>query len=232
VRICKKIIIISPDHLQKMFFLLQVNLKLIMTKSICIIAAFFLFGTLQSCGPETATEETATEETEQETHVHHAPEPSEEDLNSPKSIPREAHGQVGPTHVTINYYSPGVRDRIIWGGLVAYNQVWVTGAHSATNISFSTPVTIEGELVPAGKYAFFTIPGKESWTVILNKNYQQHLADDYDPKDDVVRIEVSPVEVDFTERLAYDIVEVGENEGRIKVAWEKVGVHLDFKSAN
>ena len=59
--------------------------------------------------------------------------------------------------IDINYSSPGVRERTIWGGLVAYDQVWVTGAHRATSVNFSSPVIIDGTTIPAGKYAFFTL---------------------------------------------------------------------------
>jgi hypothetical protein len=94
---------------------------------------------------------------------------------------------IGSVHVHIDYSSPSVRGREIFGGLVAFDEVWVTGAHSATNISFDKDLMIEGKEVKSGKYALFTIPGKESWTVILNSNYDQHLADDYTEEEDVAR---------------------------------------------
>ncbi len=93
-------------------------------------------------------------------HEHHQPEkaPTEQSDNSKKSIPQEAHGNVGDTHITIKYHSPAVRERVIWGGLVPYGEVWVTGAHSATNIEFSKAIQVEETTIPKGKYAFFTIP--------------------------------------------------------------------------
>jgi hypothetical protein len=99
---------------------------------------------------------------------------------------------IGGTTVHIEYSSPGVKERIVWGGLVAYDKVWVTGAHKATSVHFSKGVEINGRKIPAGKYAFFTIPGKEKWIVILNTRFDQHLADEYNEKEDVLRLEVSP----------------------------------------
>ena len=77
-----------------------------------------------------------------------------------------------------------------------------------------------------GKYAFFTIPGKEAWTVIINKQWKQHLATEYDEKEDVVRVKVKPKKTTHTERLQY-FVEGGKGkEGKIAVAWEKVRIEL------
>lgn len=108
------------------------------------------------------------------------------------SIKAKAMGTIGSAGITINYYSPAVRGRVIWGGLVPFNNVWVTGAHRATNIEFNQDVEIGGVNVVSGKYVLFTIPGKEEWTVIINRNWDQHLADNYDQKDDVVRVKVKP----------------------------------------
>lgn len=147
-----------------------------------------------------------------------------------KSIPKEEHAQIGGTHLTIKYYAPAVRGRTIWGGLVPYGEVWVTGAHSATSLEFDKDVTINNTKVPAGKYAFFTIPGHKKWTLILNKNWEQHLADDYDAKDDIVRVGVTPETLtSVRERLKYSILDKGNSEVSIDVSWEKVKVSLPVK---
>jgi hypothetical protein len=166
-------------------------------------------------------------------HEHHQPEKAstEQSDNSKKSIPQEAHGNVGDTHITIKYHSPAVRERVIWGGLVPYGEVWVTGAHSATNIEFSKAIQVEETTIPKGKYAFFTIPGQERWTLILNKNWEQHLADNYDQAEDVIRIEVTPeTEMPLTERLTYTIEDKGEGSGAIRMSWEKLSISLPFKT--
>lgn len=146
---------------------------------------------------------------------------------------RIAMGYVGHNHVHITYGSPGVRGRIIWGGLVAFGEVWVTGSHNATSIEFSKDVLIDGKRVSAGKYAFFTIPGEEEWILILNKNYNQHLADDYSAAEDVLRITVKPTVLsDVVQRLTYSVVKQSEKEGKVVVQWEKIQVSLSFKNAN
>ena len=75
----------------------------------------------------------------------------------------------------IQYYAPAVRGRMIWGGLDPFDEVWVTGAHSATNWEFIKDIVINGQTIAAGKYAIFTIPDKDKWTIIINENWNQHL---------------------------------------------------------
>lgn len=145
-----------------------------------------------------------------------------------KSIKSLAVGVINGDSIIVSYHSPGVRKRVIWGGLVPYGEVWVTGAHDATTINFANPVVINGQSIPAGKYAFFTIPGKTEWTLIVNKHWKQHLASEYDEKDDVVRVKVKPKKNIHTERLQYFIVQEKDKSAKLVVAWEKVKVELPF----
>jgi hypothetical protein len=149
---------------------------------------------------------------------------------SKRSIKSAAVGKIGDANITINYHSPGVRKRTIWGGLVPYNEVWVTGAHTATTLEVDKNFIVAGKVIPKGKYAIFTIPGKTVWTVIINKNWDQHLTDDYLQKEDVVRIKVKAVkQVKSTERLQYYIKNGTGNKGTIAVAWEKVKVEFPLE---
>lgn len=143
-----------------------------------------------------------------------------------KSIKARAVGVINGDTIQISYHSPGVRGRTIWGGLVPYNEVWVTGAHYATSIEIPVSFSIAGTDIPAGKYAFFTIPGKDAWTLIINRNWDQHLADDYDAKEDIVRLQVKPKKVKHTERLQY-YFEPGKGSAFvIAMAWETLRVEL------
>lgn len=146
-----------------------------------------------------------------------------------KSIPKEVHAQFGEAHMMIHYHAPAVRGRVIWGGLIPYGDVWVTGAHSATNWEFNKDIIINDKTIAAGKYAIFTIPGKENWTVIINKNWDQHLADEYDTKDDVIRVTVKPELQNHQERLSYALTSADNKKGQLIIAWEKVRITLPFQ---
>lgn len=145
-----------------------------------------------------------------------------------KSIKSMAFAVVKGDSIKINYHSPGVRKRIIWGGLVPFDEVWVTGAHDATTLEMPVPFIVNGKEIPAGKYAFFTIPGENEWTLIINKHWKQHLASEYDEKDDIVRMKVKPLKAEHTERLQYFVEVKKDNTGTIAVAWEKIKVEFPF----
>ncbi len=172
--------------------------------------------------------------TTQDDHSQHAD--SSMNVADPTAIPDTIPGSprtaamanIGSAHVHIDYSTPAVRGRVIWGGLVPYDAVWVTGAHDATSINFPVDVEIAGQQIPAGKYAFFTIPNETEWTLILNKNWEQHLTRNYSEADDVLRWTVTPTIVDHTERLRYDVTSTGENTGRITMTWEKVQIGFDI----
>ena len=153
-----------------------------------------------------------------------------EDVNSGK-IPKD--GFIGSPlrttsetiagcHIKIRYSSPGVRGRQIWGNIVPYDKLWVTGANHATAITFDRDVLINNRKLAAGTYAFFTIPRKKDWVVIFNKNADQHGTDDYSEKEDVLRFTVSPSETPaITQRLTYGIKQTDQNAAVISMMWEK-----------
>ena len=77
--------------------------------------------------------------------------------------------KVGLTDVEIIYSRPSVRGRKIFGAMIPYGEVWRTGANAATRITFSTDVKLQGTALVAGAYELFTIPGKDEWTIIVQK---------------------------------------------------------------
>ncbi len=163
----------------------------------------------------------------------HAHEPAESETTAKKvskSPATEVMANIGTTHVHIAYHAPSARGRTIFGGLVAYDEIWVTGAHSATSIEFYNDVTLNEQKVPKGKYALFTIPGETSWKIIINKNFEQHLADDYDASLDVIRIEVAPEELsELQEQLLYEIISRDDQTGIIRISWDKTLVQFEVK---
>lgn len=143
-----------------------------------------------------------------------------------KSIPAIATANINGKRLVINYHSPAVKNRVIWGGLVPYQQVWVAGAHSATKFECPVDFIVAGKKIPAGTYALFTIPGQDEWIFIINKNWDQHLADEYSEADDVVRTSVKPQQADHQERLRYEIDQTGEYKASIEMQWEKLRIRV------
>jgi hypothetical protein len=136
---------------------------------------------------------------------------------------------IGDAHIHMDYSSPGVRNRIIFGGLLSYDAVWQAGAHNATWLETDKDLVIAGKTLTAGKYGFFIIPSKDEWTVIFNTNWEQHGKDEYDTKDDVLRFKIKPMISEIiTEHLEYKVKKVNNNEGLIYFAWEKVSISFNF----
>ena len=140
-----------------------------------------------------------------------------------------AMAMIGDAHIHMDYSSPGVRNRIIFGGLLSYDAVWQAGAHNATWLETDKDLVIAGKTLTAGKYGFFIIPSKDEWTVIFNTNWEQHGKDEYDTKDDVLRFKIKPMISEIiTEHLEYKVKKVNNNEGLIYFAWEKVSISFNF----
>ena len=139
---------------------------------------------------------------------------------SPKASVMQA---VGLTDITIDYSSPGVKNRTIWGDVVPFDKIWRTGANSATKITFSKDVKIGGTAVPKGSYSIFTIPGKTSWTFILNKN-ETASTDEYKQDQDLLRLNVTPEACPMRERMGFSISDFNDDNAKINLEWEKVRI--------
>ena len=129
---------------------------------------------------------------------------------------KTAEGEINGAKITINYSSPAVKGRTIWGDLVPMGEVWRAGANDATTIEFSKDVKIQGQHLPAGKYSFFIIPGEMESTFIFNKVAKQWGAFDYDSKQDVLRVDVPSGQAPtMEERLVYEV-----KSDSFEVRWE------------
>jgi Protein of unknown function (DUF2911) len=169
------------------------------------------------CQPK--TEETSTSE-----------EQSQEEQQSSEQRPSplvSKEGQVSGKTIKIQYGSPSVKGRVIWGDLVPYNVVWRTGANEATYVDLAQAVTVEGKELPAGKYSVFTIP-KESgtWTVIFNSDWNlEHGHFQYNEKNDVLRVESQPSwEQNSQESLSFEVEPPG-----LVLRWEKLKLPIAIR---
>jgi hypothetical protein len=186
----------------------------------------FLLGTLlfMACNQEKKETKTILENSKTET--------TSQSPKKPLSPHTNTMAMIGDAHVHIDYSSPGVRERIVFGGLLPYDAVWQAGAHMATWIETNKDLSMDGEKLKAGKYGFFVIPNKEEWTIIFNTNWDQHGKDEYDEKDDVLRFKVIPkISEDIQEHLEYKINKTDNTSGTINMSWEKVAIEFPFEIA-
>ncbi len=153
-----------------------------------------------------------------------------QDNKKPLSPPETATGVAAGAHITIDYSSPGVKGRKIWGGLVPYDKVWRTGANKATIFTTDKAIKVEGKELPAGKYSLYTIPGEKEWVFIFNSQTGQWGIKEggettEDPAKDVIRVTVKPKKsAMFNERMKFVI-----NKNDFVLEWENLSVPVSVK---
>jgi len=153
-----------------------------------------------------------------------------EDKSKRASPPATATGEVMGATITIDYSSPSVKDRKIWGGLVPYDKVWRAGANEATIFQTDKDIKVEGKNLPAGKYSLYAVPGEKEWVIIFNsKTGQWGVKNDEstteEPASDVLRVTVKPVKsATFNERMKF----VVDNDG-FALEWENLSVPVSIK---
>ncbi len=148
-----------------------------------------------------------------------------EDKSKRPSPPAKAEGTIDGAKVAIDYSTPSAKGRKMLGDKEPFGKVWRTGANEATTFEVDKNVKIEGKDLPKGKYALFTIPGENEWTIILNKKADQWGAYDYKEADDALRVTVKPGKTDkFVETFKIAI------EGnKVVLRWENTQVAFAVK---
>jgi len=132
--------------------------------------------------------------------------------------------RIGITDITINYHRPLVGGRKVWGGLVPYGDVWRSGANENTTITFTDPVTIEGQALDRGTYGLHMIPAADEWTIVFSKNSTSWGSFTYNKAEDALRVTVKPHAADMHEALTYDFDDVKPDSAVVVLEWEKVAV--------
>ncbi len=140
-----------------------------------------------------------------------------------QAIPWSQHGtvsqRVGLTDITIAYNRPVARGRALFGSLVPWGRVWHPGADSATTISFSRAVRIEGHDLPAGRYTLWTIPTPDRWTVIFSHAVGVFHIPYPGESQDALRVTVAPEQGGSMEVLAFYFPVVGPDSAVLRLHW-------------
>jgi hypothetical protein len=131
---------------------------------------------------------------------------------------------IGVTDMSVTYSRPGVKGRVIWGGLVPYDQPWRTGANEATTFTTSTPIQFGGKPLAAGTYALLTIPGKDDWQVVLNSDKDMWGSNGYTPTKDVLRFAVKPTGAEPQEWMQFTFEDLSPGSANLVLRWEKLRV--------
>lgn len=136
---------------------------------------------------------------------------------------------LGLGKITVVYSRPNAKGRVMLGKQEPYGQVWRTGANSATTITFTDDVTIEGNKVPAGTYGLFSVPDPKEWTIILSKTSKTWGAYTYKQEDDFLRFKVKAINVkEPVETFTLQFENVMPSSADLHLAWEHttLNIHL------
>lgn len=134
--------------------------------------------------------------------------------------------RVGVTDLAIDYSSPAVKGRKIWGELVPYDKVWRAGANQATKLVASRDFKFGTTAVKAGTYSLFMIPTKRAWSVMLNSDVSAG-QNNHDPKKDVAKLTVTPAKLaEPRERLTFVFSNTADDKTAIDLEWERVRIRI------
>ena len=192
-----------------------------------LFISFLALGlSLTACQTQQSTEDTTGETTADTTT---SEDPPAEDKSKRASPPAEAAGNIGGVNVSINYGSPAVKGRTVWGDLVTFGEVWRTGANEATTFEVDNDVMVNGKLLNKGKYGLFTIPAQDGdWTVIFNTVWDQWGAYEYKGTQDALRVTATPSMAETSEeRMGFTV----GDDGTVVFAWDKLRLPFTVAAA-
>jgi len=145
-----------------------------------------------------------------------------------KSAKAEVGQVIGLTNIEIEYSRPNVNDRVIFGELVPYDEVWRLGANEPTKIRIDYPIYINFQKLDTGTYAIFAYPLENQWTVMFNTDHKQWGANDFHPDKNVLEYAAAVNISDHTESFTIGFESVKETSAILVFEWDNVKVSVPF----
>jgi hypothetical protein len=131
--------------------------------------------------------------------------------------------EVGLGKVELDYSRPSAKGRTVFGDLVAYGEMWRTGANNSSKITFSEDVVFGGIAVPKGTYAVYTVPGRSDWDVLLYKNtsFWGIPGGEFKESDVAARVKVAARKTGApVETLTMDVTNISNKSADFQLSWE------------
>jgi hypothetical protein len=123
------------------------------------------------------------------------------------------------TTITIEYYRPVARGRTPFPDVVHWGRVWTPGANWATTLDIDKPVHLNGNPIPKGKYSVWMIPGRDEWTVVLNRDSKRFHTQPPAASDEELRLAVKPGTGGHMETLTFYFPVVTRDGATLDMHW-------------
>ena len=139
---------------------------------------------------------------------------------------------VGLTEISVKFSRPAKKGRAIFGALVPYGKIWRTGANANTKLNFSTDFTVDGKILKKGTYALYTIPGEETWDIILYSDATNWgIPKKWDDTKVAAKIRVTPIPMPINiETFTISFDDLTNDSAVIGIMWENVYVPLKIET--
>jgi hypothetical protein len=133
--------------------------------------------------------------------------------------------------ITIDHGQPHLRGRSLHtDSLVPYDVPWRTGANAATTLTTEIELELAGERLPAGRYVLFTLPERDRWTLLVQRDVGQESG--YDAANDLARIPLRRRTLSAPlESLSIWLVPStapGAARGELRLAWGHTELSADW----
>ena len=149
-------------------------------------------------------------------------------IDTPRPSPKGSLTQdIGLTSIEVEYSRPSVKDRVIFGDLVPYGEMWRTGANASTKVKVNADVKVGGEELKRGEYALYTVPGDSEWTIIFyeNTSYWGTPGKEYTEDNVAAKIRVKPTRMsDFVETFTINVNNLRNASADLELMWERTKV--------
>jgi hypothetical protein len=135
--------------------------------------------------------------------------------------PRQtAYAAFATAPITINYGSPAVRGRTVWGGtLVPFDSIWRAGANEATHLATSKAIQFGDITVAPGLYTLWIQHTRTGTWLILNRQIGQW-GTVYNAADDIGRVSIELARTpSHVEDFTITVRSLGGGRGAFDFAW-------------
>jgi tetratricopeptide (TPR) repeat protein len=152
-------------------------------------------------------------------------------ITTPKASPlAKIEQKVGLADISISYSRPGKKDRVVFGDVVPFGEIWRLGANENTKITSSDALIFGKDTLKAGTYAIFTKPNKDSWEVYFyTETTNWGTPEKWDNQKVALKMTTPVIALnDVVENLTISFDNLQNSGATLQISWDKTRVNIPF----